>query len=98
MSSNASIIALRHAVAEKGKQSYLMRRQRMWIRLNSGEYGGRYVMSNPCFFQEGTRSSNSSLRWMEAWSTTTTVFVVSVRQNASKQAITTPVSIDCSNI
>src|SRR6266568_7753789 len=98
MSSNASIIAWRHEEAENGNQSYLMRRQRISIRFNSGEYGGRYLMINPCFFQQGTRSSNSSLLWIEALSTTTTVFFVIVRQNASKQAITTPVWIDCSNI
>src|SRR5712691_12410667 len=98
MSSNASIIAWRHAEAEKGNQSYLMRRQRISIRFNSGEYGGRYVMINPCCFQYGTRSSHSSRLWMEALSTTPTVFVVSVRPNASQQAITTPVWIDCSNI
>src|SRR5712691_11229774 len=97
MSSNASIIAWRHAEAEKGNQSYLMRRQRISSRLNSGEYGGRYVMINTCCFQEGTRSSHSSRLGMEAWSTTTTVFVVSVRPNASQQAITTPVWIDLAN-
>src|SRR5712691_9621388 len=98
MSSNASIIAWRHAEAEKGNQSYLMRRQRISIRLNSGEYGGRYVMINPCCFQEGTRSSHASRLGMEACSTTTTGFVVRARRNASQQAITRPVSIHCTNI
>src|SRR5712664_2884558 len=98
MASNASLNALRHAYAEKGNQTYLMRRQRISIRFNSGEYGGRYVMIHPCFFQEGTRSSHASRLWMEAWSTTTTILLVMVRQNASKQAITTPVWIDGSNL
>src|SRR5712691_5417971 len=98
MSSNASIIALRHAEAEKGNQSYLMRRQRISIRFNSGEYVGRYLMINPCFFQKGIRSSNSSLLWIDALSIITTVLCLIVLQKASKQAITTPVCIDSSNI
>src|SRR4030095_3810475 len=68
------------------------------IRCNSGEYGGRYLMTHPCFFQEGIRCSHSSLVCIDALSMITTVFFVIVCQNASKQAITTPVWIDCSNI
>src|SRR5260370_1550591 len=97
MVSNASLNAFRHVYAENGSQVYLMRRHRISIRFNSGEYGLRYLIINPCFFQYSIRSSNSSLRWMEALSTTTTVFVVIVCQKASKQAITTPVWIDPSN-
>src|SRR5947208_610168 len=41
-----------------------MRRQRISIRFNSGEYGLRYLMINPCFFQSERRSSNSSLVWI----------------------------------
>src|SRR6266446_240580 len=98
MASNASLNALRHAYAEKGNQVCLIRRHRMSIRFNSGEYGGRYLMTNPCFFQYGIRSSNSSLVWIDALSMTTTVFFVIVRQKASKHAITTPVWMDSSNI
>jgi hypothetical protein len=78
MVSNASLNAFRHAYAENGNQVYLMRRQRISIRFNSGEYVGRYLMSKPCFFQYGRRSSNSSLVWIDALSMTTTVFFVIV--------------------
>src|SRR6266487_2474085 len=98
MASNASFNAFRHAEAEKGNQVYLMRRHRISIRFNSGEYGGKYLMINPFFFQEGSLSSNSSLVWIDALSMTTTVFFVSVRQKVSKQAITTPVCMEPSNI
>src|SRR5215831_20668617 len=98
MASNASLNAFRHSEAANGNQVYLMRRQRISIKFNSGEYGLRYLMTNPCFFQYGIRSSNSSLVWIDALSTTTTVFFVIVRQNASKQAMTTPVCMDASNI
>src|SRR5712691_7144501 len=98
MASNASFNAFRHAEAENGSQVYLMRRQRISIRFNSGEYVGRYLMSNPCFFQKGIRSAKSSLVWIDTLSIITTVFCVIVLQKASKQAITTPVWIDWSNI
>ena len=78
MVSNASLNALRHAEAENGNQVYLMRRHRISIKFNSGEYGGKYLIINPFFFQEGIRSSKSSLVWIDAWSMTTTVFFVSV--------------------
>src|SRR4030095_10558555 len=98
MVSNASLNAFRHAYAENGNQVYLIRRHRISIRFNSGEYGLRYLTISPCFFQYGSRSAKSSLVWMAALSTNTTVFFVSVWQNASTQATTTPVWIDCSNI
>jgi hypothetical protein len=78
MASNASFNAFRHAEAENGSQVYVMRRHRMSIRFHSGEYGLRDLLINPCCFQEGRRSSHASLLWMEALSTTTTVFFVIV--------------------
>jgi len=78
MVSNASLNAFRHAYAENGNQGYLMRRHRISIRFHSGEYGRRYLMIKPCFFQEGRRSAKSSLVWIAALSMTTTVFCVIV--------------------
>ena len=53
---------------------YLIRHHKISIRFNSGEYGLRYLMINPTYFQEGIWSSNSSLLWIDALSITTTVF------------------------
>jgi hypothetical protein len=61
-----------------GDQGYLMRRPRISIRLNSGEYGLRYLMLNLCGFQAGRRSSNASRVWIDALSMPTTVFCVIV--------------------
>ena len=78
MASNASLNAFKHADAENGSQGYLMRRHRIAIRLHAGEDGRRYLLRNPCGFQEGLRSSNAALLGMEALSTATTVFCVIV--------------------
>src|SRR4249920_2264690 len=90
MASNASLNALRHVYAEKGNQGYVIRRHRMAIRCNAGEYGGRDLMTHPCFFQYGIRSANASRVWIDAWSRTPTVFCVIVRHKASQHALPTP--------
>ena len=51
-------------------QVYVMRHQRISIRFNLREYGLRYLMIHPCFFQYGRHSSNSSLVWIDALSMT----------------------------
>jgi len=78
MASTAALNAFQHAYAENGSQGSLRRRQRISIRFHAGEYGLRDFMIHPCCFQYGIRSSHAALRWMEAWSTTTTVFFVIV--------------------
>src|SRR6266851_532788 len=73
-----------------------MCRQSISIRLSSGAYGINYLIINPFFFHRAIYSSNSSLRCMEEFSITTTVFFLIFLQKSFKQATITAVVMDWS--